>query len=258
MSHSLINICYDGYSGQSHISSLEAGGMLYISLKDISAALNNENRALNERHVSRSYITIVRGVLEQVDDDEYLSIPSNESHKPEEIYLTQPGLFRILSHDKTEAGKKFQRWLYHEAIPSIMKYGEYPPPSYKKSSSNSHDIRVAELLLTQAEDLHKQMEAHRELAVVVNDNKQQVIELKSRVEMLESSQRPHYSVAQYIKENRLPVDEKDVLNIEAWARKIAAESNEEGLLINRTVEGEKVMAFPDWVILQAIENNKPR
>lgn len=151
MNQPLINFCYNGQSGESEIRSMELDGILYTSLKDITTALNLENRALNERHSTKLYTTVVQGIIHDLDDDEFLQLDSLSEHNNGEIFLTQPGLYRVLSNDKTEAGKKFQRWLFHEALPAIIKYGEYPAPSQSKSKNIENSI------LAQAEILQETM-----------------------------------------------------------------------------------------------------
>ncbi|GGN28708.1 MULTISPECIES: Bro-N domain-containing protein [Marinomonas] len=259
MDHSLVNICYQGREGESHISTLELGGILYISLKDITATLNLENRAIDERYVSKLMSTVAKGVLSYIDNDEYLEIPSEDSQKPNEIYLTQPGLYRLLSNDKSEAGKKFQRWLYHEAIPSIMKYGVYPPPS-DAVNVRSNDIRTVDLILSQAEELQRQMVVQRKIFDETIKNTKQIHvlkkennDLKNRVNRLEKRNNSLYSVKEYLEEKNLPCDVRTINEVNAWAYKIAIESSQGGLINSRLEGKNKVNIFPDWVILQALE-----
>ncbi len=77
---------------------------------------------------------LLKSQLENLEPDEYISIPvENATFKGEtEVFVTQPGLYRVLSSDRSMAGKRFPKWLYHEVIPSLTKHGVYPPPPEKR------------------------------------------------------------------------------------------------------------------------------
>lgn len=136
MESELINICYEGESGVSDIRTLIYDGLLHISLKDVLVTLNRENRELNENHIPKNMAGLLKSQLETLEPDEYISTPvGNATFKGEtEVFVTQPGLYRVLSSDRSMAGKRFQKWLYHEVIPSLTKHGVYPPPPETKGS----------------------------------------------------------------------------------------------------------------------------
>ena len=45
------------------------------------------------------------------------------------LTVYEPGLYRLLAKSRTEAAKRFKRWLFHQVLPSIRKHGTYPPPT---------------------------------------------------------------------------------------------------------------------------------
>ncbi|MFG0456442.1 BRO-N domain-containing protein [Shewanella mangrovisoli] len=145
MSSNLMKICYEGDAGSSDIRTCEYEDILYISLRDVLITLNKENRELDEKHISKSMSGIIKNQLNSLEVDEYRMIPTlNPVHEEDkEIFVTQPGLYRVLSSDKSKAGKKFQKWLFHEVVPSLTKYGCYPPPATTKGSALS---QMAEIL----------------------------------------------------------------------------------------------------------------
>ena len=130
MNNDLILICYDGDSGSSDIRTFYQGTILYVALRDIYKTLNKENRKLNDKHIAKTMVGIIEAELESLDSDEYLMVPVADGSYTEkdEAFVTQAGLYRVLSGDRSETGKRFQRWLFHEVIPAIFKYGEYPAP----------------------------------------------------------------------------------------------------------------------------------
>ncbi len=173
MKSELVNICYEGESGNSDIRTLSHEGLLHISLKDILVTLNKENRELNETHAPKLMAGLIKSQLEALDIDEYISVPSvNPIFDGEtEIFVTQPGLYRVLSSDRSKAGKRFQKWLYHEVIPSLTKHGVYPPPHEAKGS-----------LLTQMAEIVAQNSRMIADALAKQDElEQDVIEVKSKL-----------------------------------------------------------------------------
>jgi hypothetical protein len=72
MKNELIKISYDGENGTSDIRTLhDEEGILHISLRDIIRTLNQENREYDERHVSKSMVSIIKAQLQALDVDEY-------------------------------------------------------------------------------------------------------------------------------------------------------------------------------------------
>lgn len=46
----------------------------------------------------------------------------------EVLVVNEPGLYRLIFSSRKPEAKKFQRWVYHEVLPSIRKYGYYVAP----------------------------------------------------------------------------------------------------------------------------------
>ena len=44
------------------------------------------------------------------------------------LTVYEPGLYRLLLKSRKPEAKKFQKWVFKEVLPSIRKYGVYPPP----------------------------------------------------------------------------------------------------------------------------------
>lgn len=45
------------------------------------------------------------------------------------VIVYEAGLYRLLTRSRKPVAKRFQRWLFHEVLPSIRKHGTYPPPN---------------------------------------------------------------------------------------------------------------------------------
>jgi hypothetical protein len=45
------------------------------------------------------------------------------------LFVTEPGLYAVVMTSRAENAKPFQRWVYHDVLPSIRRHGCYPPPT---------------------------------------------------------------------------------------------------------------------------------
>ncbi|PSF35974.1 hypothetical protein C7H19_14600 [Aphanothece hegewaldii CCALA 016] len=68
----------------------------------------------------------VRQLLTKFDDDEKgvctIYTPGGEQ---EMLTVTEPGLYRLIFKSRKAVAKRFQRWLFHEVLPSIRRTGSY-------------------------------------------------------------------------------------------------------------------------------------
>ena len=71
-------------------------------------------------------LTNVRMSLANLDDDEKgvsnIYTPGGEQQMS---IVNEPGLYRLIFTSRVDGAKKFQRWVYHEVLPSIRKTGSY-------------------------------------------------------------------------------------------------------------------------------------
>ncbi len=44
-------------------------------------------------------------------------------------YIDEGNLYRLIINSKLPAAKRFESWIFDEVLPSIRKYGMYPPPA---------------------------------------------------------------------------------------------------------------------------------
>jgi prophage antirepressor-like protein len=184
MASELVKICYEGETGASDIRTCQFDGVLHISLEDLLITLNKENRELNDKHISKSMAGILRNQLEALDTDEYIRIPRENKKFQEdtEIFVTQPGLYRVLSSDRSQAGKRFQKWLYNEVIPSLTKHGCYPAPLTPKGSALS---QMAEILAQNSRALADAIVRQDILESEVKNVKSKLTNIDDRVASIE-------------------------------------------------------------------------
>lgn len=241
-----MKVCYEGSEGISDIRTIKKGNVLFISLVDVQYTLNKENRNMDERHVSKSMLGIMNGLINDLDADEYLLIKNDAfKHFPNgEMFVTQPGLFRVLTHDKSNAGKKFQRWLFHDVVPSLTKYGVYPPPLV---SQDSDLMRMAKTLLLEIE---QREELERQTREQFAKHEKMIRSLGNKLTSIENNSLDidFITVKDYCNMNE--VFEIDRQLIQGWCIKICAEKSEP--TSKTIIDMEEMPMFPVHVVVEAI------
>ena len=192
MTNDLIKVCYEGEAGASDIRTCYYGDILHVSLRDIFVTLTKENRQLDERYPSKYIPNLIKSQIQDLDDDEFILVPVvDESYGDEkEVFITQPGLNRVMASDKSKAGKKFQRWLYHDVIPSLQKHGMYPAPI---TSQGSALAQMAEIVAQNSRMLADAIIEQEKIKEEVVHVKGQVSQIQERVMNLENGSIPQNS-----------------------------------------------------------------
>ncbi|MGM2732102.1 hypothetical protein ACS2QU_30890, partial [Bacillus cereus group sp. Bce005] len=88
-------------------------------------------------------------------------------------------LYRVLSRDTSDAGKAFQRWIFHEVIPSIREHKQYPPPTKNNTPATSTDFANMDVT-----DTSLQMIAH--LANGLIDTRKEIANIRADTEKFKS------------------------------------------------------------------------
>lgn len=68
-----------------------------------------------------------RDALAGLDDDERdgVGIPDSIGRVQQTIVINEAGVYRLIFKSRTQKAKQFQRWVFHEVLPSIRKTGSY-------------------------------------------------------------------------------------------------------------------------------------
>lgn len=74
-------------------------------------------------------------ILKRLDEDEKCKVPESRvvvdpilnigSEKRKINMVNEPGLYRLIFASRKKEAREFQRWVYHEVLPSIRKTGSY-------------------------------------------------------------------------------------------------------------------------------------
>lgn len=241
MNKDLMKICYKGDTGAWDIRTIVADNILHASLRDVLNVLDKENKSLNEPRPESSPLNMISGIVESMEREEYIMVPALNPSFPteEEVFVTQPGLYRVLSGDKSKAGKKFQKWLFHEVIPSIAQHGSYPPPQKPKGSVLS---QMAEILAQNSRMLADAIERQDKLENEVNDVKTKLVNVEGRVASIEAEGQDLHgviTVRERIGQKNISVNAQKELEIVAWCENLSLSKNVRNM---RCPTGERLNA----------------
>lgn len=225
--HTPILLDYHATHGSSKIRSFYIEENLYISLEDVVLTLAKTNSAINQSGKT-GLGQLVNAQSAVLDSDEYKHFPVSDdfSASPRtEAFITEPGLYRIISRDSTPASKLFQRWIFHEVIPSIRKHGTYPAPI---KQAGSEIMSLAQNLAQHTNLLIKEIEAREKLAIETRlrfeETERQLEEINQKIETisLPSDHSELIDVETYCLDKDITIDEK---HLRAMCAKLCLEQN---------------------------------
>ena len=72
--------------------------------------------------------------------------------------VNEPGLYRLIFASRKKEAKDFQRWVYHEVLPSIRKTGSYSLPNVEKAVAVENTPPLLDVILSIIPNTAKQFE----------------------------------------------------------------------------------------------------
>lgn len=82
---------------------------------------------------------------EALDDDEITNLRNSEVwNQPGRapLIISEPGLYKLIMRSRKPEAKEFQRWVTHEVLPSIRKYGAYMTQQTLDKALTSPDFLI--------------------------------------------------------------------------------------------------------------------
>lgn len=77
-------------------------------------------------------------------------------------FITEPDLYRLITHSKLPEAEKFERWVFEEVLPSIRKHGMYATPTTIEDMIANPDMAI-KLLTTLKEERAARAKAEAEV-----------------------------------------------------------------------------------------------
>ncbi|MDT3392465.1 MAG: phage antirepressor [Bacillota bacterium] len=104
--------------------------------------------------------------VQKLDDDERSMF--NIGRQGEVNFINEPGLYKLIGSSRKPAAKRFNRWVTHEVLPTIRKYGAYMTQEKIEEALLNPDTII---------NLAKQLKSEREGRLIAE---QQVNELRPK------------------------------------------------------------------------------
>ena len=114
------------------IRTLFINGEIWFVAADVCRALDIQNPrdAVSRLSEDEKKFIDLNGITSTVDNaDGIANAVSGGWIKNEVNIINEPGLYRLIFQSNKPNAIKFQRWVYHEVLPSIRKYGYYVAPN---------------------------------------------------------------------------------------------------------------------------------
>lgn len=101
-------------------------GEIYFAAVDVCKILGikNSRQAVSRLDEDEKAIFNI-GYSEELEYRHFNIRYSEKPGNPNLTFVNEPGLYRLIFSSRKKSAKEFQRWVYHEVLPSIRKYGYY-------------------------------------------------------------------------------------------------------------------------------------
>lgn len=254
---------YPTLKGQVSIRTIQEEDKILFSLEDVVLALANENTKFTSTIGRHGLGGLVTATIEVLDSDEVQHIPileGNENPKRFEVFVTEPGLYRVVTRDTSPAAKKFQRWIFHEVLPSIREHGVYPPPRREQSSELTV---LANQLIQNTQLLIREIEERERLERETNErflqNESAIADLGKKLALAGSKPDASFeinyiSIKEGCEQQKININDPQKYRlIWGWAAKLCIEKNRR--YIHGDLANIELHKFPKDIIDQAIKES---
>lgn len=164
-----------------------------------NAPLTNTSHTLQNADSSHSHMETDNGDDDDGDDEsafwqEAVADPTTPSRwQPHTIFISEPGLYALVTRSKKPEAVRFTRWIYEEVLPSLRRTGSYTMPAVAAAvppeKSQIFLELKSEMLQTRVEKMEVETrliayraDTERQLAVVRNDAEKQLAVMRSDAE----------------------------------------------------------------------------
>ncbi len=91
--------------------------VVWFKFSNIASILEYKDRNdVLKKHVDRKYKKHIKNIKTN---------HSLDKQKPDTVYITESGLYKLLIKSRMKKAEQFQQWLIEDALPKLRKYGKY-------------------------------------------------------------------------------------------------------------------------------------
>lgn len=98
--------------------------VVWFKFSNIASILEYKDRNdVLKKHVDKKYKKHIKNIETKHEI---------EKQKPDTVYITESGLYKLLIRSRMKKAEQFQEWLIEDALPKLRKYGKYEVDSKMK------------------------------------------------------------------------------------------------------------------------------
>lgn len=207
------HILYPSTSGKVEIRTIDRNGKILFCFPDVVRVLAKDNvyftNPTGKREGFSGLLSKLSSVLKEKHRVIILLQSPNEFGADHDFYLTEAGLYKLLTYDESEASERFQDWVFEDVLPSIRQYGVYPPPKEGVSEMSTMVALLKQNVTLLAQEIDK-----RELL------EQKVMTIDDRVSAIEDDIKDDdlISISKFIESKNITLNEPELFW--SWCQKI--------------------------------------
>jgi len=125
---------------------IDTTNIIWFRLADITDILEYKSRK-----------DVIRDIIDKKYRKSLKNINTNQNiikQKPDTIYITESGLYKLVIRSKMRVAEKFQEWLIEEALPKLRQYGKYEVDAKTQTKIKTLNHKIS--LLTKSNKKLKQ------------------------------------------------------------------------------------------------------
>lgn len=225
-------LLYPSSMGELEIKTMQKGGDTLFLLPDVVQVISQETQSLDGRATSNQASLLKASITSLEDDERFIETVIVDGKEERHYYVTEPGVYRVAMQAKSSGAKKFQNWVLKEVMPSIRRFGIYPPPEV---NDDDFLLQVADQQAKQSQLLSQfmrsSMEKFKHLDNKVDEQSntiklqgsvlQSLKERLDTVELNNHSNLEYFDVSEVIRS--LEIDESKLTLVVAQCEKVASE-----------------------------------
>lgn len=243
MKYQECQLLYPSATGDVQIRTINENGKVLFCFPDVVQVLSKDNVYFSTVIGKKQGFTGLLSKLSSVLKDKHrVIVPlsnKNELGVDYNFYITEAGLYKLLTFDESAASERFQDWVFEDVLPAIRQYGMYPPPKEGASEISTMVTLLQQNVIILAKEIEKREALERK-----------VMTIDERVTAIESDIRDDefISVMEFIRDNN--VEETDHELFWGWCNKIELQSGADS---KKSPCGDRLKSkYPIFVLQQAL------
>ncbi|ODQ01037.1 BRO family protein [Salinivibrio sp. SS2] len=210
-------LLYPSANGEVQIRTIEQDGKVLFCFPDVVQVLSKDNVYFSSTKGKREGFAGLLSKLSTVLKDKHrVIIPlsqANEFGADFDFYITEAGLYKLLTYDQSDASERFQDWVFEDVLPSIRQFGCYPSPKQGASEMSTMVALLKQNVTLLAQEIEKREELEKKVMTI--DDRVTAIESDIKDDEL-------ISISSFIENNNITATDPELLWV--WCQKIKLQS----------------------------------